>query len=316
MAVIPVRHSGGMTGSQLQRLDLNLLVALDALLQERGVSKAAARLGLGQPALSASLARLRRHFGDELLIRRGNTYELTPMAVQLRTRCVIALAGVDRVFSGRDLFEPATSRRTFTIYSSDYAMAVLAGPVCDVVQAEAPHVRIRFDQHTPAVVERGAEALREMDGMLLPHGFLSQLPYLDVFADEWACLVSATNPEVGHHLTLDALGRLSWVFSYHTPAAFTPGEVQLQLLGVEPNVQAVVSSFLALPAMVRGSNRVALIQRRLAAQYEDDEQLRILPCPFDVVPLSEAFWWHPVHDQDPEHIWLRSLIARAAATLM
>src|SRR3954447_20955369 len=91
-------------GMNLARLDLNLLVSLDALLQQRSVTRAAAQMGLSQPALSASLARLRRHFDDELLTRVGNEYRLTPLAVQLRELVRIAMTGVERVFTAQPEF--------------------------------------------------------------------------------------------------------------------------------------------------------------------------------------------------------------------
>ena len=104
----------------LASLDLNLLVSLDALLQERSVTRAATRMGLSQPALSASLARLRRHFGDELLTRVGNEYRLTPLAVQLKELSRLALSGVERVFDAQTEFDPASSRREFSLLVSDY----------------------------------------------------------------------------------------------------------------------------------------------------------------------------------------------------
>jgi hypothetical protein len=113
--------------SKLANLDMNLLVSLDALLQERSVSRAAERLGLSQPSLSASLARLRRHFRDDLLARVGNRYELTPLAAQLAEQTTSALAAVARVFASEPDFDPATSEREFTVLISDYAITG-AGP--------------------------------------------------------------------------------------------------------------------------------------------------------------------------------------------
>src|SRR4029453_12375404 len=112
---------------KIANLDLNLLVSLDALLQERSVSRAATRLGLSQPALSASLSRLRRHFGDDLLARVGNRYELTPLAAQLVDVPSSAMAGVLRVFTSAEQFDARTASREFTVLMSDYATTVL-GP--------------------------------------------------------------------------------------------------------------------------------------------------------------------------------------------
>src|SRR3954466_7494989 len=112
-------------------LDLNLLVSLDALLQERSVTRAAARMGLSQPALSASLARLRRHFGDELLARTGNEYRLTPLAAQLKPRVRLALEGVERVFTAQPEFDPSESTREFSVLLSDYASALLGSALAE-----------------------------------------------------------------------------------------------------------------------------------------------------------------------------------------
>ena len=112
----------------LANLDLNLLVTLDALLEQRSVSKAAEQIGLSQPAVSAQLARLRRHFGDDLLARFGNQYRLTPLAIQLRSRVRTAVTGVERVFAAEPDFNPASTSREFSLVMSDYGVAVL-GPL-------------------------------------------------------------------------------------------------------------------------------------------------------------------------------------------
>src|SRR6478752_10854470 len=112
----------------LANLDLNLLVTLDAVLEQRSVSRAAEQLGLSQPAVSAQLSRLRRHFGDELLARFGNQYRLTPLAQQLRARVSTAVTGVERVFAAEPDFNPATTSREYSLIMSDYGVAVLGPP--------------------------------------------------------------------------------------------------------------------------------------------------------------------------------------------
>lgn len=301
---------------QLANLDLNLLVPLDALLRERSVTRAAAALGLSQPALSASLSRLRRHFGDELLTRVGNSYELTPLAVALRRRVGVALGGVERVFASEPVFDAATSRREFTVLGSDYPMAVLGSTVARILAERAPGVRLRFQHHTPSIVESAGESLREVDGMVLPHGFLSEMPCLDLYSDTWVVLVAADNPQVGDTLTMDDLATLPWVLTYNSSTAFTPADRQLQMLGVQPRVQVVVESFLALPFFIAGTDRIGLVQGHLARQLTRTGDVRALRCPYDVVPLVEALWWHPMHGRDPEHVWLRSVFAEAGAAVM
>src|SRR4051794_28926516 len=137
-ANFPVNHRRGRyrVTVNIASLDLNLLVSLDALLQERSVTRAAAQLGLSQPALSASLARLRRHFGDDLLFRVGNEYRLTPLALQLKELTRIALSGVERVFSAQPDFHPASSTREFSLLVSDYVVVVLGDTIARLLTQE------------------------------------------------------------------------------------------------------------------------------------------------------------------------------------
>ncbi|MBN9194480.1 MAG: LysR family transcriptional regulator, partial [Microbacterium sp.] len=128
----------------LSRLDLNLLVSLDALLTERSVTRAAEQLRLSQPALSASLARLRRHFDDPLLVRRGNSYELTALATRLAVHTSTALESARRVFESQTAWVPAQSEREFSIYGSDYGFVTVGAIASRLAEERAPGVRLRF----------------------------------------------------------------------------------------------------------------------------------------------------------------------------
>src|SRR3954462_12568621 len=151
-------------------------------------------MGLSQPALSASLARLRRHFGDELLTRVGNEYRLTPLAVQLRELVRIALSGGERGFTAQPEVEPASPPPEFTLLVSDYVVAILGDTIAELVAEEAPHTRLRLTPHSPAMVERADQVLLTTDVMMLPHGFLSDLSHRDLYRDEWVCVLAADNP--------------------------------------------------------------------------------------------------------------------------
>ncbi|MFW0794915.1 LysR family transcriptional regulator [Gordonia sp. CPCC 205515] len=300
------------TPRQLRNLDLNLLVALDALLDERNVSRAAERLGVAQPSASAALARLRRHFNDPLLRRNGNRYELTPLAANLRPLTATALVTVRRVFDAAPTFDPATADRTFTIVVSDYAVLRIGEPLARVLHDRAPGVQLRLEQNTPSVVDAAEDTLRTIDGIVIPYGFISRASYIEFPPDDWVCVCAADNPDMGDELTLDDLRRSPWVVTFHGPTAFTPALRQLQTLGVEPNIEVVMESFLAVPFLVTGTRRIALLQRSLAERLRPVADLRVLPCPGDVAPLRDAFWWDPIHDADPGHIWLREIIAEIA----
>jgi DNA-binding transcriptional LysR family regulator len=295
----------------LARLDLNLLVALDALLEQRSVTKAAAQMGLSQPALSASLARLRRHFDDELLVRVGNEYRLSPLARQLRGLVRAAVSGVDRVFAAQPEFDPVSSTREFNVLVSDYVVLLIGAAMARILQAEAPHARLRLTPNSPALVERADQTLLSADLLLMPHGFVTDLAHADLYRDEWVVIVSADNPVVDQGLTVEYLEAAPWVISYLGQTASTPAARQMRMLGIEPTVTVVTENFLTVPMLVAGSDRIALLQRRLVQHLPTSVNIRALPCPFQAGPLVEAMWWHPALSDDPEHTYLREVVARA-----
>ncbi|GAA5044700.1 DNA-binding transcriptional LysR family regulator [Thermocatellispora tengchongensis] len=290
---------------RLSGLDLPQLHALHALLTERSVTGAAARLGRSQPTLSSSLARLRRHFGDELLTRSGNHYALTRFAEQLRPLTTVAVAAVERVFGAEAEFDPAQTRREFTVVSSDHGISVVGGPLVARVAREAPGARIRFIPVTPESISRKEEFYHTVDGVFMPHGYLDLPRNIDLYTDRWVCVVAAGNSRVGERLTMADLHELPWVATFHDPLGRAPAWRQMELLGVSPRVCAVAESFLALPQLVRHGEAIALLQERVAALVASGPEFRIMECPFEAVPLVEAFWWHPLHDDDPGHTWLR-----------
>jgi DNA-binding transcriptional LysR family regulator len=300
-----------LSGVKLSSLDFNLLRTLDAVLQESSVTRAAERLEVSQPAVSLALAKLRRHFNDELLRRAGNRYELTPMAVQLRERAAVAMLGVKRVFEAQPTFDPTVEEREFTLLVSDYAIAVLGSALRILTHERAPGIVLRMVQHKTADVDHAHETVRTVDGLVVPHGFVSGLPYTELFSDGWMGLVSTSNRHVVDELTMDHLAQLPWAFTYLAPTAFTPAGRQLQTLGVEAHVEVVVESFLALPHVVAGTDRIALVQSRLADRMTRAGDVRALPLPFDALPITEAMWWHPMYDRDPAHVWLRALLVEA-----
>jgi DNA-binding transcriptional LysR family regulator len=300
--------------TRLAKLDLNLVLALDALLAERSVTRAGRRVGLSQPAMSAALARLRRHFGDELLARVGNGYELTPLGTALRDRTAAACELLERVFASHAAFDASAEEREFTLMGSDYAVAVFGARLARTVSELAPGVRLTFRQSPLNLTEDVGALLGTIDGLLLPHGVISGFPALELYRDRWVVLVAEDNPEVGEELTLDTLARLPWVAyqrMHDAPAAW-----QLSMLGVEPRVQVSCDSFHLLPALVAGTRRVALIPYLLARRIlPGTDGVRIMETPYEAVPLRGALWWHPVHTQDAGHAWLRETAALVGARI-
>ncbi|GAA1936297.1 LysR family transcriptional regulator [Microbacterium aoyamense] len=303
------------SSASLSRLDLNLLVALDALLTERSVSRAAQRLRLSQPSLSASLARLRTHFADPLLVRRGNSHDLSPLAVRLIDQVSSTLESARRIFEEQAEWDPSTATREFSVYMSDYGLSTVAPVVSRIAREEAPGIRFRFLLHNPTIVDDASETLRDVCGIVIPHGYLSDLPYVDLFNDEWMLVMSADNPLAHRPRTVEDLADVTWVYTFQTRTAFTSASRQLQYMGIEPHVEVVVESFLALPLFVRDTDRVGLLQRGLLASLPSIAGVVAVEPPFDAAPISSALWWHPVHRGDPAHAWARDLFDRAGRQL-
>jgi DNA-binding transcriptional LysR family regulator len=292
----------------LSRLDLNLVVALRALLEERNVTRAGQRVGLSQPAMSAALSRLRRHFDDDLLARVGGHYELTALGQVLLDRTTTAYDVLERLFASQADFDPAKERREFKLIASDYAVAVFGAELARFVHEEAPGIRLRFAQTPPTVVDATDTLLSTSDGLLMPHGVISDFPATDLYGDRWVFLVADDHPSVGDRLTRQDLARLPWVTYQRTYDA--PAVRQLGMLGIEPRVEVSVDSFQIIPLLVAGTRRIALIQARLARLLAPLAGVRVVEPPYEAVPLREAMWWHPVHTHDAAHIWLRETAAR------
>lgn len=308
----PLPHSKGKSVN-LARLDLNLVVALRALLEERNVTRAGQRVGLSQPAMSAALSRLRRHFDDDLLARVGGHYELTALGQVLLDRTSTAYDVLERLFSSQAEFDPAVESREFTLVASDYAVSVFGAELARAVHEEAPGIRLRFAQTPPTVVDDTATLLSAVDGLLMPHGVISGFPATDLYDDQWVFVVADDHPSVTDRLTRQDLADLPWVTYQRTYDA--PAVRQLGMLGVEPRVEVSVDSFQLLPLLVAGTRRIAMVQARLARLLGPIAPVRVVAPPYEAVPLREALWWHPVHTHDAAHIWLRETAARVGARL-
>jgi DNA-binding transcriptional LysR family regulator len=308
--------------THLANLDLNLLVALRELLRERNVTRAAERLGISQPAASAALARLRRHFADDLLVRDKGCYELTALAIQLAEQVDAVCAAAERLFAASTQFDPATSEREFTLVMADYTIGVIGESLSQLIHRSAPRVRLHIRLVRESLTAEYSGAIRFIDGMIAPptHGFtLPNTRSAELFRDRWVCLVSAHNPVLdAGTLRLAELARLPWVAPYYRdqphPSA-APIMRQLTLLNIRPRIAVRVESYLAVPHFVAGTNRIALMQERLAARLADRMDLRVMECPGEPEPIVEALWWHRQYEEDIAHAWLRRLIVEAARRL-
>lgn len=303
---------------ELRSLNLNLLIHLDALLSHRSVSGAAGELSVSQPSMSAALARLRRHFGDELLRRRGSRYELTALAEDLRPAVAGAIVGLEGVFVHRTAFAPSASRREFRLLASDFWLEVMGPAVSRLVSEAAPLTSVRFELPRGGEPGDPVESLRNVDGMLAPHGVVCGPPHLDLLHTEWRCITSRDNPKVGEVPDPRVLAALPWVvyadrYSSAADLGMSIAMRQLRFAGITPHAATTVATLSAVPAFIAGTDRVALVHRSLAEDTRDLHGLRVFAPPFPVGDVVQAFWWHPHLTHDRAHQWLRAMLRRAAA---
>jgi DNA-binding transcriptional LysR family regulator len=291
-------------------LDLNLLVPLDALLQERSVTRAAQRLGLSQPTVSAALARLRRHFDDELLTRVGNQYELTPLAERLVSHAKRTLDSANRVFGTRPDFDPAIAEREFTLIVTDAQLATFGRILTALVREAAPGVKLRFQHNSPDFVRGAQEHLRIVDGMVLPQGLLANVPGIDLYEDRWVCVV-ARGTVTSAPPTPEELATRPWILPYYLPSCgFSPLH-GLHAHGIEPRVEVAIENFLTMPYLIAGTDRVGVVPESATRLFAPDSGTDVVELPFGGGRLVYSLWWHPMYERDPAHLWLRRTAAEA-----
>lgn len=302
----------------LSGLDLNLLVAFDALLSERSVTRAAQRVGLSQPGMSNALGRLRRLLNDPLLVRQGATLVPTARAEALVAPVHEALELIRGALDAPLRFDPATDRRSFRLSCSDYSVLMLIGPLVRALAAEAPAVVVE-------VVPRLADAPRalangDVDLVIEPPEIMgdADLESLRLWDDHWACCVWEGNTHVGKRMTLErytALGHLIYSMGGAGQPVALP-DLHFGRLGIPRRIEVSVESFLLAPFLLQGTDLVTLIPKRAEAFLRRIGDIRVLESPIDLPGLVETLWWHSRSTTDPAHAWLRTRIGAVASTLV
>jgi DNA-binding transcriptional LysR family regulator len=302
-------------GMSLGGVDLNLLVTLRALLEEENVTHAGARLGLSQPSMSIVLGRLRRHYKDELLVRTGRDYCLTPLAKSLLPSVTESLRLVDAAFGQTQTFVPGKCEQVFGITLSDYAVTVLIEPLLRRVHEEAPQVGLRLSP-IPPDMQSSDRRLREHDLVIGPVGFAFPGESEVLFRDRFVCIVDPANPRLRDGwLSLEDIDALPHAAASFGHGGLTPPERVLDELGVRRRVQVRVTGWLPLPFVVAGTDLVAIIPERLAHRVADPAGVLVVEPPFGMVELIEAAWWHPARSADPALSWLRGVLRDTGAAL-
>lgn len=290
----------------IKNIDLNLLKALDALLDERSVTRAAARLGLTQPAMSGILTRLRESFGDPLFVRAQRGILPTKRAHDLIVPVKQILAEIDALLQP-PIFNPAVAKMTFTIAATDYALRAIAVPFLSELKKSAPHIRVCLlpldHSQVESQLERGFIDVALMTPEITPQNLHAR----ELFKEKYVCVFRKGHPTI----TANSLNVDQFCNSDHALVSYNGGSFNgiadevLQKNGKQRNVTLSVKNFLILPEILRTSDMVATLPSRLVNGMND---LVITEPPIDIPGFTKTVVWHERTHHDPAQRWLRELL--------
>jgi DNA-binding transcriptional LysR family regulator len=292
----------------LQDIDLNLLRVFDAVLREGGVTPAAGRLGLTQPAVSNALSRLRRVFDDPLFIRTSSGMDATPFARELAEPVRQALGLLESALAHGPGFDPASSTRAFRFYMSDLGQIEFLPPLVERVQRAAPGVRL---EAVAADLEHIADALGT-GALDLAVGFLPALgppvARRTLFRDPYLCLMRADHPTIGERLTRRQFAEASHVLVTYRGGGHRVIEEALERAGVARRIALRVPHFTIVPMVLERTDLILTLPARVARVFERRGRLKALPPPVAIPPAEVALYWHERFEPDPGNRWLRDVM--------
>jgi DNA-binding transcriptional LysR family regulator len=296
--------------TSLRRIDLNLLVALDALLRERHVTRAAQAIGLSQPAMSSALGRLRLVFKDELLVRTAAGMQPTPRAEALIEPVRQALAQVERVLACDDDFDALASRRRFTLRLSDLLSLLLLPRLMQQISHMAPHIGLDV-MHLPPQQTVDALEKDEIDvavSMGLEHTGTIRRQVL--FSDRMACVMRERHPLATGKLTL-----ARFLSARHLKVSMSPTDIRfvddvLSRSEAHRDVALNMPHWLLVPHILASTDYVSVMPARIASAIQD-KALIMRGLPFASKPFDWCLYWHRRHHDNPANRWLRERILQA-----
>ncbi len=299
---------------RFKKLDLNLLVALDHMIELRSVSAAAEKMFMSQSAMSNALTRLRDYFDDPLLVQVGRRMEVTPRAEAMRPAIRDILVRIEATIDSHPEFRPAESTREFTILLSDYSLRVLMPTVLRLLDEQDATVRLNLRPQTEMphlLLERG-----EIDLLITPEPLISgDHPSTLVYEDHYV-VVAWRGGKFGD-VTMDreAYESASHVVMVPPNAAKAVETSFLAQSGVKRRIDVESFSFSTLTHLITGTNRIATVHARLAHLMKDRAELVCYPVPVALPPLRQMQQWHAYRETDPGIAWLRDVVSQAAASL-
>ena len=299
---------------RLDRLDLNLLIALDALLQERGVSLAADRLNLSQSAASGALARLRDYFKDDLLVLQGRSMVLTPRGEQLIDPVHSVLEQIRNTIMVTEPFDPATSDRTLSIMATDYIVEILLRPAIVACATEAPGIRFEL----VPIVEHPVEALQRGQADLLigiDNVVSTEYPSALLYSEDFVVAGWRDNPAMADPMTLECYKELGHVAVRFGRQTSSYEATATRLRAVARRVEVIAPNFMSVAGLIVGTSRIATIHRLLAVRLAEFLPITLTEVPFELPAVREIAQWSSRSANDPAVAWLVDRLQRIGTDL-
>jgi DNA-binding transcriptional LysR family regulator len=292
----------------LNRVDLNLLVAFDALLSEQSVTRAAERLGLSQPAMSSALGRLRRLVGDPILVRTATRMVPTQRAMELVGPVREILRQIEVALSAPAPFDPASTKRRFRIATNDYVEVVLLPKLVRELARVAPGIDLDVRPLGPDFPDEAMQTGKLDLAIGFAHSAPVELHSQILFKDRFICAVRADHPGVGRRLTPQQYADLPHVMV--SPSGGVTGVVDsaLSLHGLERRVAVTVPHFVVAPHVVAQSDCIVTLAERVARSFAEILPLRLLKPPVVLPGFRVAMIWHERSAHDPAQQWLRETL--------
>ncbi|MEM1198927.1 MAG: LysR family transcriptional regulator [Pseudomonadota bacterium] len=303
-----------MSEVNLSKIDLNLLVALEVLLEERHVSKSAARLGLSQPAMSRTLGRLRAVFDDPLIVRTQSGYEPTARAEKLENSLKAVLGEIRGVFASAE-FDPATAEDTFRLSTLDYSELVIFPEFMSRLRKAAPGVKVDVQQRSIFSINDIEAGTTDMSIGVMPKNLPKHCRAEKLFEDDYVCVMHADHPLASRALTLE--GYLAFPHSTIDTGKSAGSAVDdaLARVGAERRVLKRSPHFIASLFSLGKSDLLQTVPRRLASPLLAPANLVLNELPFEVDPIALSQLWHARDHDHPPHRWLREQMRLAAQSV-
>ena len=300
----------------INSIDLNLMIAFNALISHRHVTKAGEAIGRSQPAMSNALARLRDLFQDQLLIKSGNHMKPTPRALEILPQVQIALNQLENAINGNIKFDPLNTKRDFTIAMVENAAFILLPLLTPYLFKNAPNININIIGVTNIRGTQLVETERcDMAIDLLPKNVSRQIEKLRLYREQFICMTRPAHPIFSMRPSLNNYLSFKHIAVHPSEGSASSVDNALKSIGQSRRVAIKLPYSLIVNLMINGSDLIATLPKRNALFFAKEKNLPTLDVPFKIPGFDIYMLWHSRLNDDPAHKWLRTTIDEISANI-